>query len=68
MIITGLLLTFAGRKLVIPAFGLLFFIASSGLLFMLIYNFIPAGFVSPVLIGLLIALSCVIGGLLAFVT
>ena len=67
-LLTGLALTFAGRKLVIPAFGFLFFLGSSGLIFMLCYNFLPAGVVSPVLTGFLILFSCALGGFLAYVT
>lgn len=68
LIIAGLALAFAGRKFVIPAFAFLIFLASSGLIFLICYNFLPAGTVSPVWLGVLLFVSCLIGGFVAYVT
>jgi len=68
LILCGLVLTFAGRKLLIPAFAFLVFLAVTGILFMVSYNFMPSGYVVPVWLAVLLAGSMVCGGVVAWFT
>ena len=68
LIACGLALAFAGGKLLIPAFGLLFFLSGAGLIFMVSYNFLPAGSASPVWLGVIAFFAIVIGAVVASVT
>lgn len=68
LIVAGLALAFAGAKLILHAFTFLTFLGVTGLLFMVAYNLMPAGSMSPMILGVLLAVAAVAGGLVAWFT
>jgi len=68
LIVAGLVLTFAGMKFIFYAFSFLIFLLAAGLIAMISYNLLPSGYISPIVLGVILAVAVILGAVVAWLT